>query len=490
MIAKEQTFRHLHDEVIEPTIELFPVHPPSTEPKEDHTVQSTLSKIDEKSIDEGMRSRLISVKFFVITVSFVMGLYDLCSLPSFMYQKETLKLSPQQIQMITGLIYLPWSIKPLFGYLFDNLILVVKKTKYIIMVCACVRIALYSYFVSFSPGVYGFYFCSFFIGMCSLFENIISEYTLVLSTKRENELNPGKASNHLPIFFGFRAFGSLIGNFFGGRVIKSYGIPTAFMICSKLPIIVIIVACIYNERNVSTSNTRRTWREQIDIMGQLIFRDRVLQLIVFICLINMAPNFDAMYTFYMTDHLKFTTEDLANFSTMATICYVLGLLLYSLWLKNINPRKFYLGTNFTLWLINISFLLVVLQIIDQWGFNNKIFCLLNQGMSSMVSEMNFMPILAIWCGICPKNLEATSITLFTGLINFSSNLSNYFGAFLIWAMGYRQGNFEKIWRLIVIQNSYLFLALVGISCVDFPDPRHEKNDEDSPQDLHDNEIIE
>ena len=61
-----------------------------------------------------------------------------------------------------------------------------------------------------------------------------------------------------------------------------------------------------------------------------------------------------------------------------------------------------------------------------------------------------MPILTIWCALCPDNLEATSITLFSGLINFSSNLSNYFGSFFIWLLGMNDKDFDRLWILIVI----------------------------------------
>ena len=39
-----------------------------------------------------------------------------------------------------------------------------------------------------------------------------------------------------------------------------------------------------------------------------------------------------------------------------------------------------------------------------------------------------MPVLSIWCDFCPDNLEASSIALFTGLINLSGTCSNYFGS--------------------------------------------------------------
>lgn len=50
----------------------------------------------------------------------------------------------------------------------------------------------------------------------------------------------------------------------------------------------------------------------------------------------------------------------------------------------------------------------------------------------LILELNFLPLMSICCQICPDNLEATTITLFTGLINLSNNLSNYIGSLVIW----------------------------------------------------------
>lgn len=61
-------------------------------------------------------------------------------------------------------------------------------------------------------------------------------------------------------------------------------------------------------------------------------------MIVFVCIVNLTPNFDVLYTFFMTDRLKFSNTDLANFSTFATLCYIFGLTLYSLYFRNNNPQ--------------------------------------------------------------------------------------------------------------------------------------------------------
>jgi hypothetical protein len=78
----------------------------------------------------------------------------------------------------------------------------------------------------------------------------------------------------------------------------------------------------------------------------------------------------------MTDKLNFSSTDLANFGTFGTFCYIQGLLLYSFYFKNISPSKFFLCTNFILWSINLSFLLVVLGITEKYGISNRIFCML------------------------------------------------------------------------------------------------------------------
>ena len=445
------------------------------------SVSNEMNRMSKLTLSE---SGAINSQLFVIIIALTHGLFEIASLSSFFYQKNELQLNPQFIQMVAGLISFPWCIKPVFGYITDNMVRRLKKTKYIIIVTSLIKIMCYSLLAHVRVGVGMFYLACFLNCLCSLFENIIAEYILVINTKRENERNGDTKGNQLPFYFGFRAAGSLIGTFSGGRIIKYYGAPATFFICSMLPTITICSALMYRDRPVSESeDDHRNFKDEVKIMKQLIFKDKVLLLICFICLINMTPNFDMLVTFYLTDHLKFTSEDLANFSSFATVCYIMGLLLYSAYFKNIEPRKFYIGTNFLLWIFNLSFLLVVLKTVEAWGINNKLFCFLSQGATSFIAEINFMPILAIWCSICPRNLEATSITLFTGLLNFSGNLSNYIGSIIIWFMGISKENYNDIWKPIVIQNTYLLIMMTGLLFIEFPNPIPEDKKDKEPTDL-------
>lgn len=404
-----------------------------------------------------------------------MGLFDIVGLAMFMYQKDVLKMEPDSMQLIMGLISIPWCIKPVFGYLIDQILFKIRYTKYLIIAIEVIRFIVFLILSNFQLNWIQFYIAIFINSCCTLFENIVCEYILVVSTKKENEERGNNNANHLPIFFGFRALGSLVGNFFGGRIIKYHSIRTTFSIASMLPMVNIFFAIFYSEKISQEQPAKKTFSHEIEVMKELLMQENVLLMITFVCLINLTPNFDIVFTFYMTDFLKFTTEDLANFSTVASISYVIGLYMYTVFMNKVKPRTFFISTNFILWIVNFSFLLVVTGLLRKWAWNEKSFCLLTQGVYSLISELNYMPILAIWCSVCPKNLEATSITLFTGLINLSTNLSNYFGSFFIWFFGVNKTNFDKIWLLVVLQNAYLFLAMLGVVFVEFPVPKFQKD---------------
>lgn len=73
----------------------------------------------EKTLVEG---GVLSTKTFVVVVSFIQGLFSISHLAIFFYQKERLNLEPDFIQIMAGVLQIPWCIKPVFGFLFDKIV--------------------------------------------------------------------------------------------------------------------------------------------------------------------------------------------------------------------------------------------------------------------------------------------------------------------------------------------------------------------------------
>ncbi len=149
---------------------------------------------------------------------------------------------------MAGIIALPWCIKPVFGYSFDQIMKIIKKSKYLIVLCAFMRIFLFSIFFFYNLNIYLYYVLRFIAVIIGVYENIVCEYTLVMTTKQENKKNGNKKANHLPIFFGTRGFGCVVASLFAGKIIDSYGLNVPFFIGSLLPVFMVFCASTYFEK--------------------------------------------------------------------------------------------------------------------------------------------------------------------------------------------------------------------------------------------------
>lgn len=421
----------------------------------------------------------LTTRGFIIMVSLFHGLYSVKSLAEFIYQKDQLGLSPAMTQMISGIIFIPWCIKPVFGFVYDKLVVKLRRIGPIILIASVVRIICSLILAFFIVNTYVLILIFFLYTLASLAENICCESTLVKLTKEENKKNPNQKSNHLPIFFGYRSFGAFIGTLIGGRIVKIYSIKVAFLTSAFLSILPIIFCLFYNEKVVTSQSSGRSVKQELYVIKDLLTGDKIIEMSIYIFILNLTPSFDQVSNFYLMEEHQFTEIDLSDLQAFSIFCYVIGLAWYSYSLYGINPKSFFMATNVLYWVVNVSFLLLVLGWTEAWGLDAKIFCYLNYGFSSLIGELNFMPIIAIWCAVTPPDLEATSITLLTGLMNLAYNCSTYIGAGITYGFGIRQKHFEDFWLLVVIQNWYLIMVIIALFVIGFPDPTEKIQDSET-----------
>lgn len=110
--------------------------------------------------------------------------------------------------------------------------------------CA-VRMFMFGILATFKVNIFFFYVLMFINSLLFLFENLFCESFLVKSSKKENKEKNKTNSNHLPIFFGFKAAGRILGTYFGGRFVLYYSNETIFMIVVQLCIIPLVVCAFY-----------------------------------------------------------------------------------------------------------------------------------------------------------------------------------------------------------------------------------------------------
>lgn len=192
----------------------------------------------------------------------------------------------------------------------------------------------------------------------------------------------------------------------------------------------------------------------------------MLLLMVFVL---FTPNFTSLYTFFLKDQLKFTDIDFANISAFGALFFAVALAIYYTKLRQVQPKKLFVTFNIINWIFSLSFIFVATGVLEKIN-HVKVFCVFTVGVTETIKFLYLMPILAIWCQICPKNLEAVSVTLITGIFNFALLLGENFGALLIWLFQFERQDYSNIWVPVLIDNAYLLIILMVLCIAPFPDP--------------------
>lgn len=304
----------------------------------------------------------INESYFVVILSFLIGFEDLSSLALYFYQSQVLNLQSDFMQMMQGIIFVPWTLKPIFGFSFDQIMKVLPKSKFLVYICCLVKAICFFVMAKYPPNTFFFYIIYFITILCGLYVSIICEYLLVLSSKKANEETEEKNENHLPIFFGFRCLGSVLGNLLGGYVYEKLSLYYNFYFTALIPIVGILIGFFYDEQT-KIQTKPRTIKQEVSILGGLLCRGQVLPMVIFVILVSMTPNFDNLTKVFFLKILKFDSNTLAWFQSVGQIAYMIGLLVYSKFFIKVSPKKVFVATNLILWLVNFSFLMVIFNII-------------------------------------------------------------------------------------------------------------------------------
>ena len=78
-----------------------------------------------------------------------------------------------------------------------------------------------------------------------------------------------------------------------------------------------------------------------------------------------------------------------------------------------------------------SGLVLVFNLNRRIGISDKFFCLSNNAVQNFISEINFLPVMALCVRYCPRNLEGTTYSVFTAMFNFAGYVSTLIGSILV-----------------------------------------------------------
>lgn len=152
--------------------------------------------------------------------------------------------------------------------------------------------------------------------------------------------------------------------------------------------------------------------------------------IFFIFLMNLPPSYQSSMFYFYNDVLKFTPTFLGFLRTINSVAMMLGIIVYQVWLKNVNMKKTLFYSSLVICFCGFAQLILITRYNVLLGIPDKLFLITDGLVVTTIGELTSIPLLVYASRICPKNMEGTMYALITSTCNLGGSLSAIIGGSL------------------------------------------------------------
>ena len=398
----------------------------------------------------------------ILTVYFVQGILGLSRLAVSFFLKDELLLSPVQVSALLGIVFLPWMIKPVFGFISDGLpIFGYRRRPYLILSGILGSVS----WVSLATIVHTTWAATLAIALSSLsvaMSDVIVDSLVVERARGESQAKAGSLQS---LCWGAAAIGGLITAYFSGLLLQYFTTRTVFGITALFPLIVSGVAWLIAEspvnKNSQDSNHTNSLsiKHQLGQLRQAITQKSIWLPTAFIFIWQATPNADSAFFFFSTNELHFEPEFLGRVHLVTSFASLAGVWIFQRYLKSIPFRVIFAWSTVLSSILGMTMLLLVthtnrlLNIDDHW------FSLGDSLILSVMGKIAFMQVMVLAARLCPSGVEATLFALLMSVFNSAATVSHALGALITYWLGITATNFESLWILVVITNLSTLLPL-------------------------------
>lgn len=471
LLLKQQQFKSQH-ELINTRASLYSL------------IQDKLSKIDLNYL-------------VIVLVAFSQGITGLSDLAINYLYKDDFKLEPAQVSRINSIVYLPWIVKPIYGFISDSFpILGYRRKPYLFIfgITATICWILMSLWVDTPNKV-----IIIMLGnqVSTAFCNVIGEALVVETSQKQKEADPEAGARNVSMFFFIKSCGSLLTAFSSGALLEYMDKRSVFLITSCFPIMVVVSAILLQEKKVGiyksegdittpknkslanntgyntfdndvqkNDNDEPNISHQIDLFLSFLKMEQIYKPVIFIFLYMITPSYgDPLFYFY-TNVLNFSPMTMGRLKLIYGIASISGIALYNKYLKNVSFKRIIWYTTLLSMFFNMLSIILVNRLNLIVGIPDFWFCLTADALTTALAEINTMPLLVLACNICPKNIEGTLYAFLMSVVNLGSLFSNQFGAALTLLLGITNNRFDNLPWLILIANIVYLLPMPGLYLID------------------------
>ncbi|PHM08638.1 folate/biopterin family MFS transporter [Nostoc sp. 'Peltigera malacea cyanobiont' DB3992] len=402
----------------------------------------------------------------ILTVYFVQGILGLSRLAVSFFLKDELMLSPVQVSALLGIVFLPWMIKPVFGFISDGLPIFGYRRRPYLILSGILGTASW---ISLATIVNTSWAATLAIALSSLSVAMSDVIVDSLVVERARDESQAKAGSLQSLCWGASAIGGLITAYSSGLLLQYFTTRTVFGITALFPLIVSGVAWLIAESPVSKdaqdSNQTNSLpiKHQLEQLRQAISQKTIWLPMAFIFIWQATPNAESAFFYFSTNELHFEPEFLGRVNLVGSFASLAGVWIFQRFLKSIPFRVIFAWSTVLSSILGMTMLLLVTHTNRLLGIDDHWFSLGDSLILTVMGKIVFMQVMVLAARLCPSGVEATLFALLMSVYNSAGTVSQAFGALITHWLGITATNFESLWLLVLITNLSTLLPLPFIN---------------------------
>ncbi|NJL84879.1 MAG: folate/biopterin family MFS transporter [Leptolyngbyaceae cyanobacterium SM1_1_3] len=392
----------------------------------------------------------------ILLVYFVQGIVGLTRLAVSFFLKDDIGLTPAELSALMGIAALPWTIKPVFGFISDGLPLFkYRRRPYLILsgfLGTAAWLAMATIVDTAAAAIAAITLSSLSVAL----SDVIVDSLVVERARQESQSEAGAIQS---LAWGASALGGLVTAYLGGLLLEQFDTRIIFGITAFFPLVVSLVAGLIAETPVEQAPSFSIVRVQVSQLWGAISQKAIWMPALFLFLWQATPTADSAFFFFTTNELGFEPEFLGRVRLVTSMAALVGIWIFQRFLRAISFRRIFAWSTVLSALLGMTMLLLVTHTNRTLGIDDHWFSLGDSLVLTVIGEIAFMPVLVLSARLCPPGVEATLFALLMSIVNLASLLSHELGALLTYWLGITETDFAQLWLLVLITNFSTLLPL-------------------------------
>ncbi|EKV02548.1 folate/biopterin transporter [Leptolyngbya sp. PCC 7375] len=392
----------------------------------------------------------------ILLVYFVQGILGLARLAISFFLKDDLGLSPAEVAALTGIASLPWTIKPLFGFLSDGLPVIGYRRRPYLVLSGVMGTAAWLTLATLANTAWLATTMILLSSLSVAIADVIVDSLVVERARQESQSEVGTLQS---LCWGASALGGVLTAYLGGLLLEQTSTRVVFAVTATFPLIVSVVAWLIAEEPAQEkANFQTVWSQVKQLKAA--FSQRVIWMpALFLFLWQSTPSADSAFFFFTTNDLGFEPEFLGRVRLVTSLAALVGIAIFQRFLKAVPFRTIFAWSTVLAALGGMTTLLLVTHANRSIGIDDHWFSLGDSAILTVMGQIAFMPVLVLSARLCPAGVEATLFALLMSIVNLAGLVSHELGALLTHWLHVTETDFENLWLLVTITSLTTLLPL-------------------------------